>query len=144
VLAFRKVNGMSWTRRASPEVLARLVRERGAFRLRFPRAGRHVEVDVKRQVMVLADRGKPSYTFPISSGHPSTPSDLGHFHFYRRVPGYNNSGMLDSVYYNRGEAVHGYRSVPTYPASHGCIRAPIADARFIYDWVRLGISIYVY
>jgi hypothetical protein len=144
VLAFRKVNWMAWARRASPEVLTRLARGRGAFKLRHPTAGRHVEVDLDRQVMVLAARGKPQHTFHISSGAPTTPSDRGRFHFYRRLPGYNGSRMLDSVYYNRGEAVHGYRSVPPYPASHGCIRTPIPDARFIYDWVQLGMSIYVY
>jgi hypothetical protein len=144
VLAYRKVNRMAWTRRASREVLARLARGRGAFELRHPRAGRHVEVDLARQVMVLADRGRPRHTFHISSGNPSTPSDRGRFRFYRRAPGYNGLGMLDAVYYNRGEAIHGYRFVPAYPASHGCIRSAIADARFIYDWVTLGMSIYVY
>ena len=34
--------------------------------------------------------------------------------------------------------------VTAYPASNGCIRTPVPDARFIYDWVRLGMSIYVY
>jgi hypothetical protein len=144
VLAFRKVNRMSWARHASPEVLTRLARDRGAFKLRHPAAGRHVEVDLDRQVMVLAARGKPQHIFHISSGAPSTPSDRGHFRFYKRRLGYNASRMLDSVYYNRGEAVHGYHSVPPYPASHGCIRSPVPDARFIYDWVRLGMSIYVY
>jgi L,D-transpeptidase catalytic domain len=143
-LAFRKVNRLVSSRRASPEILARLLRGRGAFKLRHPRAGRHVEVDLRRQVMALANGGKPRYTFHISSGKWSTPTDRGHFRFYRRQPGYNSLRMLDSVYYNRGEAIHGYRAVPTYPASHGCIRSPIRDARFIYNWVRLGMSIYVY
>jgi lipoprotein-anchoring transpeptidase ErfK/SrfK len=144
VLAFSKVNRMVPTRRGSPEVLTRLLRGRGAFKLRHPGAGRHVEVDLTRQVMVLAAGGRPRYTFHISSGKQSTPSDRGHFRFYRRQPGYNRLGMLDSVYYNRGEATHGYLSVPTYPASNGCVRSPIPDARFIYDWVQLGMSIYVY
>jgi L,D-transpeptidase catalytic domain len=144
LLAFRKVNRMVPTRQASPSVLSRLLRRRGAFKLRHPRAGRHVEIDLRRQVMALANRGKPRYTFHISSGKWSTPTDRGHFRFYRRQPGYNSLRMLDSVYYNRGEAIHGYRSVPTYPASHGCVRSPIPDARFIYNWVRLGMSIHVY
>jgi lipoprotein-anchoring transpeptidase ErfK/SrfK len=144
VLAYRKVNRMAWERRASSEVLSKVLRDRGAFRLRFPRAGQHVEVDLQRQVMALADRGKARHTFHISSGKPSTPSDRGHFRIQRRTPGYNSLGMLHSVYYNRGEALHGYRSVPAYPASNGCIRSPIPDARFIFDWVRLGMSVYVY
>jgi L,D-transpeptidase catalytic domain len=144
VLAFRKVNRMEWTRRSSPEVLSWLLRGRGAFKLRRPGAGRHVEVDLERQVMVLARGGKPRHTFPISSGKASTATDRGLFRFYHREPGYNSLRMLDSVYYNGAEAIHGYRRVPTYPASNGCIRSPIPDARFIYDWIRLGMSIYVY
>jgi hypothetical protein len=144
VLAFRKVNWMVPAGPASPEVLTRLLRGRGGFKVRHPGAGRHVEVDLTRQVMVLAQRGRPRYTFHISSGAPRWPSDRGHFRFYSRQPGYNSLRMLDSVYYNRGEAIHGFHSVPPYPASHGCVRSPIPDARFIYDWVRLGMSIYVY
>jgi hypothetical protein len=144
VLAFRKVNLMASAQSASPEVLARLLRGRGAFKLRHPGAGRHVEVDLERQVMVLAAGGRSRHTFHISSGKASTPSDRGHFRFYNRDPGYNGLRMLDSVYYNGGEAIHGYASVPPYPASHGCVRSPIPDARFIYDWVQLGMSIYVY
>jgi L,D-transpeptidase catalytic domain len=144
VLAFRKVNWMEWTRRASPGVLSRLLRGRGAFKLRHPRGRRHVEIDLRRQVMVLANGGKPRHTFHISSGKASTPSDRGHFRFYRRQPGYNSLGMLHSVYYNAAEAIHGFGFVPTYPASHGCVRSPIPDARFIYNWVRLGMSVYVY
>jgi len=144
VLAYRKVNRMPRTERATPGIFERLVRGKGEFKLRHRGAGRHVEVDVDRQVMVLAAKGKPQHIFPISSGHPSTPSDHGRFRFYRRQPGYNSVRMYYSVYYNRGEAIHGYDPVPTYPASHGCVRSPIPDARFIYDWVKLGMRIYVY
>lgn len=143
VLAFRKVNRMAWKTRATGGIFKRLAAGEGAFELRHPGAGRHVEVDRARQVMVLADRGKPQHTFHVSTGKPSTPSDPGHFRFFRREPGYNNIRMYYSVYYNRGEAIHGYSSVPTHPASNGCIRTPIADAIFIYNWVRLGMSIYV-
>jgi lipoprotein-anchoring transpeptidase ErfK/SrfK len=34
--------------------------------------------------------------------------------------------------------------VPTHPASHGCIRIPIPQAREIYNWVQLGMPIWVY
>ena len=42
-------------------------------------------------------------------------------------PGYNSHGMYYSFYFYGGYAVHGYDSVPDYPASHGCIRTFIAD-----------------
>jgi hypothetical protein len=144
VMAFRKVNGMRRTYDANRRIFRRLAAGRGGFRLAHPRAGRHVEVDISRQVMVFAARGKARRIFHVSTGAPATPSDPGVFRFYRRQPGYNSLGMYYSVYYNGGEAIHGYRSVPSYPASHGCIRNPIPNSRFIYDWVRLGMRIYVY
>ncbi len=143
VMAFRKVNGMRRTYDANRRIFRRLAAGRGGFQLARPRAGRHVEVDISRQVMVLAARGKPQHVFHVSTGAPATPSDRGVFRFYRRQPGYNSLGMYYSVYYNRGEAIHGYHSVPGYAASHGCVRNPIPNSRFIYDWVRLRMRIYV-
>ena len=29
------------------------------------------------------------------------------------------------LYFHRGFALHGYPSVPAYPASHGCVRLPM-------------------
>ena len=52
--------------------------------------------------------------------------------------------MYYSVYFRGGYATHGYHSVPSYPASHGCVRNPISQSVFIYNWVRLGMSVYVY
>jgi L,D-transpeptidase catalytic domain len=144
VMAFRKVNGMRRTYNANRHIFRRLAARRGGLQLARPGAGRHVEVDISRQVMVLAARGKPVHVFHVSTGAPATPSDRGMFRFYRRQPGYNSLGMYYSVYYNRGEAIHGYRSVPAYPASHGCVRNPIPNSRFIYNWVRLGMRIYVH
>jgi hypothetical protein len=144
VMAFRKVNGMARNFQATPEIFAKLGAGKGAFNLRYPNAGRHVEIDISKQVMVLADDGRPVHTFHVSTGTIATPSDQGGYTFYRREPGFNNVGMYYSVYYNRGEAIHGYHSVPPYPASHGCIRNPIPDSRFIYDWVELGMKVWVY
>jgi L,D-transpeptidase catalytic domain len=144
VLAFHKVNGQARTQNATAGDFAKLAAGKGDYKLKYPGAGKHVEVDISRQVMVLAKGGKPKYTFHISSGAPATPSDRGHFQFYRKDPGFNSLGMYYSVYYNRGEATHGYHSVPTYPASHGCLRNPIPNSIFIYNWIDLGNHIWVY
>jgi hypothetical protein len=144
VMAFRKVNGMARKWGATPGIFRKLADGRGDFNLKYPGRGHHVEVDISRQVMVLADGGKAKYTFHVSTGAPGTPSDKGNFRFYRKDPGFNSIGMYYSVYYNRGEATHGYKSVPTYPASHGCIRNPIPDSKFIYHWINLGNDMSVY
>jgi lipoprotein-anchoring transpeptidase ErfK/SrfK len=51
--------------------------------------------------------------------------------------------MVDSAYFIRGYAIHGYVSVPNFPASHGCLRVPIRYARAIFDWVRIGDVVWV-
>jgi lipoprotein-anchoring transpeptidase ErfK/SrfK len=52
--------------------------------------------------------------------------------------------MVHSSYFIRGYAIHGFASVPTYGASHGCLRVPVPDARSIYDWVRFGTRVDTY
>jgi hypothetical protein len=144
VMAFRKVNGMSRNYNATPQIFRKLAANKGKFHLKYPGAGKHVEVDISRQVMVLANNGKPQHTFAVSTGAPATPTIRGHFQFYRKDAGYNSVGMYYSVYFQGGYATHGYHSVPTYNASHGCVRNPIPDSIFIYNWIDLGDSIFVY
>ena len=69
---------------------------------------------------------------------------LGSFRFYRKQPGTNSLGMVHSNYFIRGYAIHGYKSVPTHPASHGCLRVPIPNARSIDRWISIGDRIDVY
>ena len=145
VLAFRKVNYLSHDSTADRDVFRRLFHGDGAFRLRSGSPGTHVEADLSRQVLVLAQNGRAWRTFTISSGKPSTPTVKGNFNFYRKSPGYNSHGMYYSSYFYGGYAVHGYADVPpNYPASHGCLRTPIPDAQFIYNNISIGEPIYVY
>lgn len=144
VLAFRKVNGMARKESSSPGIFKKLAKGKGGFDLKHPGAGKHVEADLSRQVMVLAKHGKVDEIYTISSGAPATPTVTGEYHFYRKDPGYNSEGMYYSVYFVRGYATHGYYSVPDYPASHGCLRNPIPDSVHIYNWIDIGDPIYVY
>jgi lipoprotein-anchoring transpeptidase ErfK/SrfK len=144
LLAFRKVNNMARVYTASREIYTMVFAGRGAFRLRYPNAGKHVEADLSRQVVVLADNGRPVGVYPTSSGKPSTPTVLGHYHFYSKAPGTNAKGMFMSNYFVRGYAIHGYPEVPTYNASHGCLRIWNADAVAVFNQIDLGESIWVY
>lgn len=145
VLAYRKVNGKDHNTHAGKGIVKRVFSGRGAYHLKYPNAGKHAEVSIERQVLVLADGDKPLQTYGVSTGKASTPTVRGHFQFYLRQPGYNSEGMYYSTYFHGGYAVHGYASVPpTYPASHGCVRTPIPDAHQIYNSVFLGEDIYVY
>jgi hypothetical protein len=147
VNAFRKTNGMGRDGYAATSVYAMVLRREGAFKLRYPDSGthgKHVEFDWSRQVLVLADHGRPYRVYHVSSGKPSTPTVFGSFRFYRQQPGTNSHGMVHSWYFIGGYAIHGYASVPNYPASHGCLRVPIPNALSIYNWIDLGDPIYTY
>jgi hypothetical protein len=144
VLAYRKVNGMTRSMRAGKGLVKRAFSGRGGYRVRHPGAGRHVEAPLGKQVLVFAKGDKAYAIYPVSSGKSSTPTVTGHFEFIRTEPGYNSHGMYYSFYFYGGYAVHGYESVPDYPASHGCIRTFIADQPEIYERIQFGEDIFVF
>ncbi len=94
--------------------------------------------------MVIANDRKAQYIIPASTGAPATPTILGHYHVYSKSPGYNSEGMYYSSYWHNGYAIHGYDPVPTYNASHGCVRIPIPDAIFVYNRLPIGTEVDVY
>jgi peptidoglycan hydrolase-like protein with peptidoglycan-binding domain len=146
VVAYHKVTRMPRTSAASGRTFFKLADGQGRFRSRFPWHGRHVEVSLSRQVLALFYPGGQVYKIiTISSGKPSTPTVRGSFSVFSKTLGYNSLGMLDANYFAAGGfAIHGYHDVPTYAASHGCVRAPIPNAGFLYNWIRYGTRVDVY
>jgi hypothetical protein len=153
VIAFRKVNRQARTSVASRGVFNAVAAGRGAYRPRFPGAGRHVEFDRRRQVLALVEAGGGLRVFHSSSGRPRFRTPLGSFRFWHKEPGLNDREMLHSVYFTHDKtskptrpacAVHGYFAVPTYPYSHCCLRVGLWDALYIHRWVRLGERVYIY
>jgi|SRR5579884_864063 len=121
-----------------PATVNALLNGTGAFPLRFPKQGRHAEGNLGLQLLALADGSHVYWIFPISSGKPSTPTVLGSWKIYRRVPGYLPDGMYYSSFFTGGYAIHGYNPAPDYPASHGCMRLPIRDAIAAFNWLAMG------
>jgi len=144
VLAYRKVNGMSRSMRAGAGLVKKAFSGKGGYEVRHPGAGEHVEAPLSKQVLVFAKGDKPFAIYPISSGKSSTPTVTGHYEFIRQEPGYNSHGMYYSFYFYGGYAVHGYESVPDYPASHGCLRTFIADQPEIYERIFFGEDIFIW
>jgi N-acetylmuramoyl-L-alanine amidase len=117
----------------------------------------HVEVDVDRQVLMIVDENEGVRVIPVSTGNDKPFMDLGQmsvaytprgrFVVYDKTFGWED-GQLGSVYYanyiSGGVAIHGYLSVPTYPASHGCIRIPMFAAREVSKLMPLGTIVLVY
>jgi peptidoglycan hydrolase-like protein with peptidoglycan-binding domain len=145
VVAYRKMTGLPPIESVGAGVFQRLESGDGRFHVRYPHDGKHVEADLSKQVLAEIEPGGKVYKlYTTSSGKPSTPTVLGRYQVYLKTPGVNSEGMVDSNYFIRGYAIHGYAEVPTYAASHGCLRVPIEDASSIYSWVQVGTIVDVY
>ncbi|MHB8532841.1 MAG: L,D-transpeptidase [Solirubrobacteraceae bacterium] len=145
LIAFRKLNDLNRVGVAGPEVFKRLEGGAAVFQVHYRHDGRHVEANLTKQVLAEIDPGGRVRTiYTMSSGKPSTPTVIGRFSVYSKTPGTNTEGMVDSNYFIRGYAIHGYAEVPTYAASHGCLRIPIPDAASVFAWVQYGTPVDVY
>jgi hypothetical protein len=57
---------------------------------------------------------------------------------------YHNAPMPWSVQVHENVFIHGFQKVPRHPASHGCVRLPLAGAnpaKWFYDWIDIGTPI---
>ena len=136
--AYHRLLGWGTAQTVGPAMINQLLDGGGSFHVRFPGQGLHAEGDLSDQLLALIKGSKVYWIFPISSGKPSTPTILGSFRVYERVPGYLPDGMYYSDFFIRGYAIHGYNPAPDYPASHGCMRLPIVDAIPAFNWLAIG------
>jgi len=117
------------------------------------KSGDVVEVDLARQVLLVVHRGKARFVLNASTGsgryytvngvtkHAVTPK--GRYRVFRGVNGWDK-GPLGSLYrpryFNGGIAVHGYPSVPSHPASHGCVRVTLGAMDLLWSSKLLPIG----
>ena len=96
-----------------------------------------IDVDISRQVLFEVRNDKVIHTIPISSGNEEyytvdgetykAHTPRGDFRIERKIAGKRVSRLGTlwwPSYFTGGYAIHGSDSVPTYPASHGCVRIP--------------------
>jgi len=112
------------------------------IRPRFKRPRLHIEMYKARQILMVVKRGRVVHILPTSTGATGN-TPLGLWHVYAKRTGWDWVLWYPS-YFLRGFAIHGYPSVPAYPASHGCVRVPMWIATTIYAGHGLGTTVYVY
>ena len=140
VIAFQKLNGLARTGRVDANLWGRL----GVASVPRPRraGGDHIEVDKTRQLLFEVERGEIKRIVHVSTGATGN-TPLGTWQVYRKVPGFDWV-LWYPMYFLRGFAIHGYPSVPTYPASHGCVRVPMWIAPQLFAGHGHGASITIY
>ena len=107
------------------------------------RSGDHVEVDKGRQLLYEVRNGEVASVSRVSTGATGN-TPVGHWRVYAKASGFNAKGMYDSLFFTGEFAIHGYASVPSYPASHGCVRTPLWFASGFYARWGIGTDVYVF
>jgi N-acetylmuramoyl-L-alanine amidase len=156
VVAFQKVQGIArdgivgpvtWAKLASP------VRPKP----RYPLTKASLEVNLTRQVVYYVRNGAVQRIVDASTGSGAsyysggtwqraiTPT--GRFKIYWRVNGWHQSSLgwlYRPNYFYKGYALHGYSSVPAYPASHGCVRITIPTMDRMWAALSIGMPVAIY
>jgi N-acetylmuramoyl-L-alanine amidase len=111
---------------------------------RLPRA---LEIDLARQVLLVVLNGVVLRAVHASTGSSRFATPDGHFTVIRRArmswSRLYHVWLPYALYFHRGWAIHAFRIVPDQPASHGCIRIPIEDARLVYEASPLGTPVLI-
>ncbi len=156
VMAFQKFHGLPRTGRFTDDVRAALPTATLAGAMLAEGGADRVEIDLKRQVLLLFQRGELARVLSVSTGNGKrycvegqcaravTPG--GSFRVTRKINGLRVSRLgklYNPLYFNGGIAIHGSPSVPGSPASHGCVRIPMSASKWFYDAVAIGTPVYV-
>jgi lipoprotein-anchoring transpeptidase ErfK/SrfK len=129
-------------------------------------AGDFFEVDKAKQIAFVVRDGKVVYTFNVSTGNGKDYDEedqrsggratgvaitpVGDFKIYKERDEKVYEGTLGSLYRPKfvvgGIAVHGSRSIPAYPASHGCIRVanPVMDLIWLDNLLPQGAKVWIH
>jgi L,D-transpeptidase catalytic domain/Putative peptidoglycan binding domain len=146
VIAFQGWQNIARDGVAGPQTLRRLA---GAQRPQpWSTGGRHLEVHVAQQVLLLVSGGRVIRAIHVSTAAPGHVTPTGTFNIYRKermswsVP--FQVWMPYASYFTGGYALHEYPDVPPYPASHGCIRVPAGDAVVVWRFAAIGTRVIIH
>jgi L,D-transpeptidase catalytic domain/Sporulation and spore germination/Putative peptidoglycan binding domain len=146
VLGFQKWSGLERDGTLDATTIAALQRAtRPEPARRAP--GRRIEVQLRRQLALLIEDNRVIRAVHISSGAGGkTPT--GSFRVYRKER-YSWSVPFKvwlpwASYFTGGVAFHEFGSVPTYAASHGCIRVNHYDAETLFGFAETGTPVDVF
>jgi lipoprotein-anchoring transpeptidase ErfK/SrfK len=147
VLAFQKWERLRRDGALGPTTSARLQTARRPRPITRGGAGKRAEILVDRQVALMIDNDQLVRAIPVSTGKPSTPTPPGNYKVYAKFARWWSvpfrEWLLWALPFTGGIAFHQFPVVPTYPASHGCVRESYVVARWTYDFARVGMPVKV-
>jgi peptidoglycan hydrolase-like protein with peptidoglycan-binding domain len=110
-------------------------------------AGKRAEILLDRQVALLINENTVVRAISVSTGKPSTPTPPGSYRVYAKIQQWWSTPFREwlpwAIPFVGGIAFHQYEVVPTYAASHGCVRQHSTVARWTYDFAYVGMPVHV-
>src|SRR5450432_3659150 len=107
-----------------------------------------IAISIQKQRLKIYDAAGFFAESPISSGMPGHPTPMGVFSVIQKQK-LHHSNIYSGApmpYMQRitwsGIAIHA-GVLPGYPASHGCIRMPMAFAMKMWNWTKMGARVVV-
>ena len=147
ILAFQK-----WERLGRTGLLDARTKARLATAVRpIPRSmsgpARRAEILLDRQVALLINNNRVVRTIAVSSGKPSTPTPPGSYRVYAKIARWWSVPFREwlpwALPFVGGIAFHEFQVVPTFPASHGCVRQSSTVARWTFNFATVGMPVRV-
>ena len=148
VIAFQKWQRTPADGVVGPQTRAALDQAVRPTPIRTGPGGHRVEVLLDRQLTLAIDDNVVVRVMHMSSGKPGFATPTGSYAVFRKearswsVP--YKVWVPWATYFVGGVAFHEYPDVPIGPASHGCVRTPRYDARWLYDFTPIGTPVVVY
>jgi hypothetical protein len=147
VMAFQAWQGVGRDGSVGPQTLAAL-ETASAPKPATTGTGKRIEVYRSKGVTLLIDGGEVTLAVHSSSGAGGYETPAGTYSVFRKE---RNSWSYPyqvwlpyASYFNGGIAFHESADVPAHPASHGCIRLPVPEAAFVYEFAAIGTPVTVY
>lgn len=122
--------------------------------------GKYIDINLKQQVMVIFENGKPLDAFLVSSGKPGMETPVGLHQIKNKSPRVWSKkyslfmpfwmAMVPSGEFGIHELPEwpsGYKEGANHlgrPVSHGCVRLGVGAAEKVYNWAEIGTPVAVH
>jgi lipoprotein-anchoring transpeptidase ErfK/SrfK len=112
-----------------------------------------IEIDLADQHLFAWSGKNQTFSTVISTGKIKTPTYPGVYTIQRkysldrmRGADYDVPNVPSVLYYDRGFALHGaywHNNFGT-PMSHGCVNLPVNNAKWLFDWAKIGTPVIIH